>query len=245
MYVRSDGIVRVGLAVLLACTLAACGGGTEQQGSDQGAGQVAEEEQSAPEASVGIDPSEIEPGEGEGDSWVPLYDNNSSYESLHFNRGANEAGLVPIFVDAQGNEDNVFYAKVEDGHLVNIAEQQGDEPTIDIVFTDRFTCYDAASDTWWSRGVQADYEGLFAGKTFSQELSGGHDDILSFGEDGTYVEDWGIDNHEEGTWAVVSRTRLVMYPDGATGNGHKLDFEVSGKGELVFSDTNYVELESE
>ena len=200
-----------GSALLLAISLASCGGGGEASGDAAPQEEPAAEETVTYSHDANLDPLAINPGWLEGDNtsdlWWPMGD-QSADEALYFTHAGNDAGRDVTFVDAAGNEDGIWDLELLDNHLVTKADAT-DKRQVDITFQDNFTCYDAVTDTTYLRGdrSEAEYQAFLSGLVFVADPADPEDFKVSFFEDGT-VEQSQSGKAIEGTW-IVETTNVV------------------------------------
>ncbi len=204
-------------ALVLACTLAACGGNAG--GGETGA--ASDSTPAAEEAVVSHDP-EVEPalvnpgwlkGDNTSDIWWPNGEEGSG-EGVYFTNAANDAGMDVTFVDAAGEDlDSVWYLEVADGHLVTLADAPEDKREVDFTFQGNFTCYEAVSDTVYIRGdrSQEEYDALLAGKVFVEDPDNPSDFMVRFEEGGVAIQEQEGYDPLEGTWQVVTTNVVVCH----------------------------------
>ena len=231
-------IIAGGVALSLALSLGACGGG------DTGAGTAASGEpttdvETAPlSTDAEVTPTLIEPGwlnaDNTSDLWYPDGDAGAG-EALYFAHAANDAGLDVTFVDAEGNEDGVWDLEIVSDRLVTKADAEG-KRRVDIAFQDNFTCYDAESDTFYIRGdrSQDEYDALLEGKSFVDDPANPEDFMVSFEADGVCVQRQSGYDPLEGTWQVVSTNVVTChYSNGTSEWDTKYRFEIGADDSIA------------
>ena len=131
----------------------------------------------APDLNALVNPEEIEwgydaPGSSDPQHWYPDGDKLSDYYLMF------DGDFLYV---RDGELEDDYSVKVENGHLVNFAE---DGPALDFVFTDNLTCYDMINDQWYMR---ADYDAVLASLTAATfYCEAGDQWNITFYEDGTY-----------------------------------------------------------
>lgn len=196
-------------ALLLALSVTGCGG-SNQPATTSGGDAPAEQTATYSHDAL-LSPDKINPGwvldsdnnvGGTSDLWLPAKE--GATESLYFTKAANDAGLDVTFVDDKGTEDGVWDLEISEDHLKTLTGAT-DKRKVDITFQDDFTCYDAVSDTTYTRGIapKEDYEALFAGKAFVADKAKPEDRMMNFAEDGTVTLTTG-DKVANGTWRVTA-----------------------------------------
>lgn len=205
-----NALVAGGSALLLALSLGACGSSESSNQADGGGAPPEQAQTYSHDATV--NPDDINPGwvldsenniGGTSDLWYPVSD-DSSAEGLYFTNAGNDAGIDVTFVDNNGGEDSVWDLEVVDGHLKTKADAS-DKRQVDITFQDDFTCYDAVTDTTYTRGATTakDYEELFCANPFVLNTDDPEERMMSFADDGTVTLTTG-DKVASGTWKVAA-----------------------------------------
>lgn len=229
------------LALCMFLALSACGkkNPTPSAGNSTGVadagGQTSEIPEPAPPLMPNldnlIDPNEMEwgydaPGSSDAQHWYPDGDKLSDYYLMF------DGSFLYV---RDGDTEDYYSVKVEDGHIVNLQE---DGPELDFVFIDNLTCYDMINGQWYMR---ADYDAVMASLTASTfYCEAGDQWNITFYEDGTYsynrdgelvegewwfqdantinyIDDYGEVwfkiTYAEGRWEIVSiKDTDVFYP---------------------------------
>lgn len=216
-----NAFVAGGSALVLALSLAACGGGGEQQPAATDAGAEQPASSAAASHDANLKPEDINPGwvedsdnnpGGTSDLWWPNGDTGAS-EAIYFTNAANDAGMTVTTVFSDNRpESSVWDAEIVDDHLKTKKGAEGEERTVDITFQDNFTCYDAVTDTTYIRGdkSEADYQLMVAGKVFVQDPEVPEDVMVTFSEGGTVTQAQGSKS-VEGTWVVQTPNVVVCH----------------------------------
>ncbi len=216
----------IALALVLSCSITACGGGSggSTSGGDAGSGASAT---SAPrEGSANVDPAELEAGYSEPDDAKITYTDywyvdGEKTPALYFQ---NNSVMTPVFLNEDGSEKTVKTgtATIKDGHIVPEGEA---DPTYDIVFDDPFTCYDFATGTWYTRG---DNNAELAKVVNTTWKSQSKEDKLELMQDGslTYTEDG---KTQSGTWHFTAIDRLGIRIADDEMFEYDLTYDTSGK----------------
>ena len=206
----THALLSTGSALLLALSLAACGGSASSQQSSGGQASTTQAKTSSTDASV--DPALINPGwlpdqedyvAGTSDLWYPIGSNGKG-ERLYFTNAANDAGIDVTFVDAEEHEDNVWDLEVSSGHLKTLSSAS-DKRKVDITFQDDFSCYDAVADIHYERASSSadDYVKLFCEHPFVEDADSPDKYKVTFSTDGSVTIKNGEDEYS-GTWKVAA-----------------------------------------
>ena len=180
-----------------------------------------------PEAN--FDPATLRAGDSNTDTkGAPTYtdywyaEGDSEHPALYF---ANNSIMTPVFLNADGTEKTpvATKAKVVDGHLLPDGEGA---PEFDFVFNDPFTCYDAVSETWFTRG---DYKAARAKVANTKWQSQKNDTTLELKDDGTAVFS-GAYSSDTGTWQFTAIDHIdIVEEAGNEGFEYAIAYDDSGK----------------
>lgn len=180
-----------------------------------------------PEAN--FDPATLRAGDSNTDTkGAPTYtdywyaEGDSEHPALYF---ANNSIMTPVFQNADGTEKTpvATKAKVVDGHLLPDGEGA---PEFDFVFNDPFTCYDAVSETWFTRG---DYGAARAKIANTKWHSQKNDTTLELKDDGTAVFS-GAYSSDTGTWQFTAIDHIdIVEEAGNEGFEYTIAYDDSGK----------------
>ena len=214
-----------GMTLALSFSLVACGGASKEATTTADTGEATTEkvEPAAKVAPSLINPGSLNDSNNTSDTWTTNPPEEDA-ESIYFTKAANDAGLTVTFVAPEdGSENSVWDLEIVDDHLVTKSDAADDARKVDFVFMDNFTCYDYESDTTYTRGdrSQDDYNALFAGKTFTEDLENPDHRRLELRDDGTCTQSLDGDAIE-GEWEVATTNVLSChYPN----EGYSIEFE--------------------
>lgn len=199
------------LMLVLGCAFSACGAAKTR----------------TPEAN--FDPTTLRAGDSNTDTkgartytdyWYA--EGDSEHPALYF---ANNSIMTPVFLNADGTEKTpvATKAKVVDGHLLPDGEGAAE---FDFVFNDPFTCYDAASETWFTRG---DYDAAHAKIANTKWQSQKNETTLELKGDGTAVFS-GAYSSDTGSWQFTAIDHIdIVEEAGNEGFEYTIAYDDSGK----------------
>ncbi|MGN1351003.1 MAG: hypothetical protein ACI4VM_08430 [Anaerovoracaceae bacterium] len=205
-------LAALGLSVVLLLGMCACGG---KEGGKTGFSSL------TPAANVkaqDLDCGSADNGDDTSDYWYPEGVKGDEY--LFFMNAGSESGRSVSFVKAGETTGDYWLKETDEGHLV---PEDGDE--VDLLIYDNFTCYEAVSGVWYSRGDEAELAAKLPAVYVREERG---EASIEINADATAKLIYGQDEYP-GTWALASPTVFYFYEDGREPTRMTISYDADGK----------------
>ena len=202
----------LGLSMVLLLGMCAC--------NDQGGGK-SDFDSLTPAANVKAQDLECgmaDNGDDTSDYWYPEGVKGDEY--MFFMNAGSESGRSVYFVKAGETTGDYWLKETDEGHLV---PENGEE--VDLLIYDNFTCYEAVSGVWYSRGDEKELTEQLSGVYARQEDGPAS---VELNADGTAKLIFGEDEYP-GTWTLSSPTVLTFVDEDGRDSTYYVVYDADGK----------------